>query len=269
MHCQYIQTNCNEYYYYNYRLDGDTLLNGNIHKKIMKDSVILVAVNGFSSCLLDPWASFTGYMGALKEDTINNRTFIVLPGQSNDTLFYDYNLNIGDTVRGYLIASCKPVVNSIDSVLIGAGYRKRWNFITCNEGPGYIIQGIGSDNGLIETINSPGFCYSRLICVKDSNTVLYTANASPMACQRILTGVNGDDKKGLFSILPNPSSGVFTISSSEKLQYCVYDIFGREVLQSTNPDQSITLDLTPYPKGIYFVRGKSGDKIFSRKIILQ
>jgi hypothetical protein len=77
------------------------------------------------------------------------------------------------------------------------------------------------------------------------------------------------EQEELISIAPNPSSGVFKIEKPEEFQYSVYDIFGREILQSAIQTQSTILDLTSYPKGIYFVRGKSEGKIFSEKIILQ
>lgn len=271
MHCQYAQTNCNEYYYYNYYFGGDTILNGFVHKKIMKDSVILVGIGG-PPCLLFPWASFTGYMGALKEDSINNKTCFILPNQSNDTLLYDYNLNVGDTLKGILTGSCKMTVTSIDSVLIGVKYRRRWNFITCNEGLGYIIQGIGSDNGLIESINSQGFCFSQLVCVKDSNVVLYNANSSAMGCYLISTGENIINPIRFFSIAPNPFSTQTILQTDKFLKdasLTVYNLYGHTVKQIENlSGQTIVFHRDNLPSGLYFFRLKEDNQIFVGKLII-
>jgi hypothetical protein len=64
-------------------------------------------------------------MGALKEDSLNNKTYFVFPGFSNDSLFYDYNLNIGDTLKGYMNGGCNIIISSIDSVIVGSEFRKK------------------------------------------------------------------------------------------------------------------------------------------------
>jgi hypothetical protein len=56
-------------------------------------------------------------------------------------------------------------------------------------------------------------------------------------------------------IYPNPSDGVFTISSSANIE--VYNIVGDLILRDNN---ATSIDLTVAPKGMYFVR-LNGDKI--------
>jgi len=63
-------------------------------------------------------------MGALGDDSLANKSFFVFPDQNTDTLLFDYNLAVGDTIRGYLPANCTITINSVDSVLIGTSSGK-------------------------------------------------------------------------------------------------------------------------------------------------
>jgi len=265
MHCQF--RNCNEYYYYNYYFGGDTLINSSLHIKIMRDSVVLQGIGG-PSCLLDPWASFTGYLGAMKHDSIANKVFLVWPNTNNDTLIYDYNLVVGDTIKGLLTNGCNMVISTVDSLLIGNQYRRRWNFITCNEGPGYIIQGIGSDNGLIESINSSGFCYSDLVCVKDSKMTFFTSNvSSTYGCQLIVTKFNELKKEKIVHFYPNPFSTSTTFRTDKLLNnvsLIAYNSLGQVVKQMNNlAGHSIIFKRDNLPSGLYFIRIKKDNKIIS------
>ncbi|MFI5164343.1 MAG: T9SS type A sorting domain-containing protein, partial [Bacteroidia bacterium] len=155
-------------------------------------------------------------------------------------------------------------------------YRKRWNFPSgCNTNQ-YIIQGIGTTDGLIEYVTGDD-PWSYLVCVKDSTSTLFVSGYnSAMGCNLIVNGTTEINFENNFNISPNPSTGIFTINSSDPSTSLrvtdveVYDVFGREVYQSKNPPiQSRTLDLSSYPKGIYFLRIKENEKMFSRKIVLQ
>jgi len=69
------------------------------------------------------------------------------------------------------------------------------------------------------------------------------------------------------SIYPNPSSGNFSITINEKeFNVIVYDVTGKVVYESQNEKQ---INLTDKPKGIYFLKITSDNKIYSQKIIIQ
>ncbi|MBK6397641.1 MAG: hypothetical protein IPF75_05100 [Bacteroidetes bacterium] len=46
-------------------------------------------------------------------------------------MLYDFNLEVGDTVHGYLgswlFSNNLDTVTAIDSILVGNSYRKRWS----------------------------------------------------------------------------------------------------------------------------------------------
>ena len=95
------------------------------------------------------------------------------------------------------------------------------------------------------------------------------------AAVSLATGVsglhgNGDDVE----IYPNPTNGMFTIreqSGFGKQQTIeIYNVLGEQVYAATaNKQSSYTIDLTHSPKGIYFVKLNDGEKIRTRKIVVQ
>ncbi|HPI04996.1 MAG TPA: lamin tail domain-containing protein [Saprospiraceae bacterium] len=100
-----------------------------------------------------------------------------------------------------------------------------------------------------------------------------TAPVSPCA----VTGVRDEPAgAGQMRIFPNPSSGVFNIRF-ERLSDLpaavdaeVYTSIGQQVYSRTfdRPDQGMTLDLTGYPKGVYWVRVKAGNQFMYEILVL-
>jgi hypothetical protein len=73
-------------------------------------------------------------------------------------------------------------------------------------------------------------------------------------------------------IMPNPSSGIFTIllgtSEINSSKIHIIDNFGKEILELSSPFNSpIILDLSQYPEGVYALKIDCREKIFTRKII--
>jgi beta-glucanase (GH16 family) len=71
-------------------------------------------------------------------------------------------------------------------------------------------------------------------------------------------------------IFPNPSRGVFTLSTTENVQSIVviYNTIGQIVYeQSFNSKHRI--DLSSQPKGIYFIKVQSPQKVYTEKVVVQ
>lgn len=56
------------------------------------------------------------------------------------------------------------------------------------------------------------------------------------------------------SVYPNPTSGVFTLASEQGKDYVVMDIYGRTILQNKITDSKTVIDLSAYPRGMYYVQ---------------
>ncbi len=75
-----------------------------------------------------------------------------------------------------------------------------------------------------------------------------------------------------FDIYPNPSTGIFNIRNDQENQGVVklnvYNEAGKIIYSKNEAAINSRIDLTQYPKGIYFITIESNSKIESRKIII-
>lgn len=72
------------------------------------------------------------------------------------------------------------------------------------------------------------------------------------------------------SIFPNPSSGVFTIDTElTKGELEIYNVLGEKVKSLQIASSKVEIDLSAQPKGIYFIKLQSEDKIYSQKLIIE
>jgi PKD repeat protein len=81
------------------------------------------------------------------------------------------------------------------------------------------------------------------------------------------TGLSSKPAEAL-SIFPNPTAGVFSISGFEgEASISIFNAFGNEVKQltSTLPAE---IDLSGNPKGVYFVRIDTGERIYHEKVVV-
>jgi hypothetical protein len=87
------------------------------------------------------------------------------------------------------------------------------------------------------------------------------------------TGISGVAEETNFAVFPNPSKGVFSlqqhvITNEETVE--VYNLLGEKIYSAINNKQEIfNIDISKAPKGIYFVKTIDGDKIRTKKIIVQ
>ncbi len=74
-------------------------------------------------------------------------------------------------------------------------------------------------------------------------------------------------------VIPNPSSGKFSVSFANGQSTTGYlqvmDLIGNVIYQSLAQNSKADIDLSAQPKGIYFIKLQSGDKIYTDKIIIQ
>jgi len=88
----------------------------------------------------------------------------------------------------------------------------------------------------------------------------------------VLGNTNQLVQESKISIYPNPSKGIFTVQSSEKLHsILVTTLLGQRVFQSTvKPSNNLIVDISKEPKGVYFVQTTDNSRNISyKKIIIQ
>lgn len=117
-------------------------------------------------------------------------------------------------------------------------------------------------------------------------TVTVTSNScSATSATFNYTGVGIDevDINNRISISPNPSSGKYTIEIYNSRftihDLKVFNVLGKMIYQTTNPEeksglhsiqhQTLNIDLSSHPAGIYFMQINTGEQIVSRKLLLE
>jgi len=249
---------------YMYSIAGDTILGSYTYKKIIRN----ISPCGF--CCSPPFFSLNSYVGAFREDGIQKKMYFFYLNDTAEKLLYDFSLAAGDTlIPDYAVIGSPAIITSIDSIIIGASYRKRFNI---NWGYQYFIEGIGGSWGFIEellTFDSG----SQLLCYSENNHTLYPDTTTD--CE-IITGIIDDSYDSYRTTIsmtvelsPNPATTQLHIQSTEKITSLqIFDITGREikaVSMNTAEGQTI-LDVSHLQKGIYvFVFNGSA----ARKVVIE
>jgi len=264
-----------------YIMHGDTLISNVSYNKLYFERNIYKYPYGPSTIL-----SSYKYLGALRQDIINKKVFYRSAGMLSDTLLYDFDLQIGDTLRPTYLKNYLPqpsIVTSIDSTSppINGIYYKRFNF-TGTSIYGHLIEGVGSDCGLFQIAPHWEGGPSLVCFITHNISALDFLGIDPQgnshygqrACGfygfPMIVDVRQQEKSNSqLELLPNPTSGMVAINFSEKFQFSIHDVFGREILEAKNADQYTVLDLSSYPKGVYFIRVESADRVISQKIVLK
>ena len=239
---------------YSILIAGDTLISGHTYHKL-STPFVQVSLAGYCA-----QSHFAGYKGAIRQDTLIKKVFFIPPDSITETLLYDFTMQVGDTVKGYLESWAYQAdkVLSIDSIMVGNTFHKRWYI---NSGYSiYIIEGVGSTYGLIEY--SPGSTFdfpdNSITCFSQNGQSLYPNTSTN--CQLITTINSIDPISNQVRVFPNPSSGLFTVDFDQPFnikEVRVTDLLGNIVfLQQTNNQKKIHIDNLPRGSYILTVIGK-------------
>ena len=239
---------------YQYTIGGDTTIGMNDYKIINRSGY-------FYDGNLAPHYFFE-YAGALRQNIDTKTVFFIEENTTQEKLLYDFNLNNGDTLG---IAYNNPeeyiFVSSIDSVLIGDQYRKRFNLENSGTGAQEIIEGIGSSAGLIEPLFQ--FEDNYILRCFNLNDSLYYPNYG-IFCD-LITKVNELQKNtGQLKIIPNPASKSSAIKikgiNVKKGKIQIFNCKGQMVYNFDVIDKtSIQININDLSPGFYFCILKSDD----------
>ena len=249
---------------YQYEVQGDTLLGTNVYHKIIR-------VFGYGFFICGPTEN--GYMGGLREDTILHKIYFVPKDSIQEELLYNFNLALGDTVRGYYLETFSGnnlIVTDIDSILIGTTYRKRFKCeVNYPLHTNYLVEGIGNiTTGLLEPPEIMDLT-PLLCCFSVNGTPVYIVY-SP--CE-LPNSIIQTDKEFSYSLFPNPAVNELTIlNAGVKAQNIeIYDMLGKKCISPIlyKGREEARIDVSLLGKGIYFVRLHSEKGIIIKKLIKQ
>lgn len=237
---------------YSYTFSGDTLINNLTYHKL---------ITPFPNAYVVGY----GYRGAIRQDIVEKKVFFIPPTEISERVLYDFTMQVGDTVKGVPYYSPRDTVQSIDSVLIGNIFRKRW-LIHDNY---YIIEGIGSTCellGIVPVAYTDGPEYN-LSCYSENNKTLYPD--SQTNCELINSLKFLETNSTEIKVYPNSQKGSFTIEfvDANILEIKLIDMLGKVIFQRPTNNMK-TIIIERLQSGLYVLIGKNtNNKLITKKLI--
>jgi hypothetical protein len=220
------------------------------------------------------------------EDTVNRIVYRHDLVQGDTHILYDFNLKIGDTVdwimpyhyqlwdtSGTSYTSMKSTLFKVSDTLreiYGGRSRKvimlqylvqpTWHDCA----PLYWIEGVGC--GLSPLGWENGDCYNDgtiVECQRDSSNYspIYGDKCTPVGIPPLVT-------PEIITISPNPSSGVFIVTSEQEITNMrVLSNTGELILDQAIYNRSFNIDIHQVPAGLYVLEVWIGNNILRKKIL--
>ncbi len=187
------------------------------------------------------------YRFAYRNDISNKKIYYLAPGTTQDTLWYDFNLSVGDTVKKtfatsqYNYFASRYKVTSIDSILICGVYHKQFNFNCTSPMNSKLVEGIGFLDYFINTYSD---CPFEPV---DLRGIIFSSCDVGVQENSIL--------KDYISVYPNPTNAYLNIktTTSLELDYAVYNLFGQEVLKG-ELNELQTINVSHLSNGLYMIK---------------
>lgn len=253
---------------YSIIIPGDTTINSTTYHKLF----IPYIQHSPASC---PASETAGYKGGIREDVVSKKVYIIPPSGSSEQLLYDFSMQVGDTLKGYLTNgwSIPHKVTSIDSVLVGSSYRKRWTVTAMSStypSAFKIIEGVGSHYGLLKVLTGGVSDYPNIniVCFKQNGQPLYPSNAT--ICN-LITSVNSySSTTDQIKISPNPANDQLsiTMTTDEAIIVSIYDLTGKKVLRSTFNKSQQEFNVSKLNEGVYTIEIEIGTQVVNKKIVI-
>jgi hypothetical protein len=262
-----------------YQLNGKVLINGNLYSRMLTHNQYCTPPPGMCICGQLPGTIDTFY---IRQDTATRKVWLYNQSTNSDTIFLDFDLNVGDTIdarKAYWASQWTAtdtfIVSSIDSMLIDGQYRTKYNYppvgnTWCNNS---IIEGIGPLHGFFYGANNCFEHENSLVVFSQNDRIVLssysdTTYAKNYYCHDFTTDITEPNHYS-FSISPNPTHNQLNVECNlQNAKLKIYDVMGREVYATTLNSKHQTLNPSLSP-AIYFVRVNDGEKVAVQKLIVE
>lgn len=262
--------NCYIYNDYNLYISGDTTIGLYTYHKLHRDGFM------YSNCPPPGYFYYDQYYGAFRQDVINKKVFLNFG--DGDTLAYDFNLNVGDTLPPTYFNwyASNNYVSSIDSVFVESEYRKRFWISNSYSNPNFIalIEGIGSDHGAFAYIGENWMeASSDLWCVYNEDEVIWQIDPTGYGCN-LISSVYEQIPKNEITIYPNPFNSFTKIRIPENytnVKIYMYNSFGQIIKEIKSTfEKSIRIERGNLESGLYFIQiVQNNNHTLTKKIMIQ
>lgn len=235
---------------FQYTLQGDTTVGSYTYKKIHRE---WQDIDEFE-------VTDSGYVGALRQEINNKRAYYLIPNTTIDTLLYDFNLSIGDTLPpSYIHEASNSIIVEIDSILLGYNYHKTYRIGNISH---TLIEGIGSTAGLLESLQFFEVSY-HLKCFSLSSGYHHVFDGSN-DCD-IITNIPQTEKINI-QISPNPATETLIIKGDTPARITLCNTIGQTVAEFVNTNQ---INVGALANGIYVLQlyDINGELLKSEKVV--
>jgi hypothetical protein len=205
--------------------------------------------------------------GGLREDTVNHKVYFAgntVLGSYNDTLIYNFDLQVGDTAYYEWGNGTWATVYAVDSVLIQSQYHKRIKLT--NMGADEWVEGIGSLSMPVQPLTFEFEWNNSLMCVQRSNVTVYQFGNFPVNCPPWhswlppycgLMDVNAaNEQQGLsVSVVQNGNTTSLHLEGMKgNGTVSLFDVTGKELIRQENVREYCELETGSLASGIYLLR---------------
>ena len=254
----------------------DTVMNNITYKKLIVRT--REGDYGFGSL----WPPYTGQTAnyadfcSIGMREYNKVVYLKSSWWQTEKVFFDFNSQVGDTVYPIQTVSVDTVI-SIDSVLIGSTYRKRFNIGLAFIKDSY-IEGIGNNStGIIRHPNvmmdqHHFHCFNS---TQSYNTASYSPPTFTDSCGYInplpvTTGLFEVKNEKTGAVYPNPFEDVLNVQTSTSGQLAIYNSLGQQVKTQSFYERGIQIvnGFMELPEGLYFlyVKDLKGNIVQTEKL---
>lgn len=237
-----------------YFCKGDTTINEVLYHKLYEFNIIYPKLGPIDTIPVS-------YKCAIRNS--NNRQVVaILKGDTNESILYDFNLNIGDTIiNGGNIRVNDMIVTDIDSTLICDSYHRRFQSQYYLSGEKIsLVEGVGINNCLFGIASLPGGEYISTGCYIENN------NPKCDVCNKILSNKTYNEFEKSIVFYPNPVRTVLNIESQYYINKIeIYNLQGKSLLIDSFNSNKISIDISSFKGGIYIAKIllKNNDSYFN------
>jgi hypothetical protein len=250
--------------YDRYIMKGDTIINAINYNKIycvsynytLQGSSFLLTMGKQAFCF------------GIRQDVPNKKVYRTLTTANTtiDTLLYDYDLQIGDTVpTTFTSPDRKQTVTATDSVTFRGKKYRRFMLKTNGMSGATLIEGVGNANGFIE--QHIGFFEGGDVLSDFCNSD-YNNCSGPLALK-----VEESNHPALqVNIYPNPFTDETTLSFSTeqpKRRAILYNVLGMELQSYNCSGIELLIQKEELKNGVYFLKIINGNNAVTQKLVVQ
>lgn len=271
------------YHVDNWRIEGDTILNGAEYKKIYnhQQDFKYGMIYGLPE---DSLVSSSDYFyGGIREEGqkvfIYSNDFWSPDAPLAEKQMFDYSASVGDTIPVWCsYYYLDYIIDDIVPTLMMDGSTRN-KFILGVTGPGmvdlYFIEGIGSNYGIIGSyIPTTNDQMQHLLCFSIDDTFIfenipiYTSNCSadPVQelCEKGIVGVgNAPSVKTSVSVYPNPTSNTLSVvldnQYSQSWTYRLFSPTSQDLMSGKVKGSKLSIELSTLPDGLYYLEIRMND----------